>query len=80
MDRLDFLNRNSGAFNVIFALVVAGATVVYVILTHRLVTETRRMREAQTEPVVLVRIEPSDAWINLILLIVENVGPGAAYD
>ena len=35
---------------VAFTFVVAGSTVAYVILTWRLVTETRRMREAQTEP------------------------------
>jgi hypothetical protein len=38
------------------------------------------MRRAQTEPVVAVRIEPSETWINLIVLIVENVGPGPAYN
>lgn len=80
MEFLGFLNRNSGAFNVIFAMVVAIATVFYAVLTRRLVVETRRMREAQTEPLVLVRLEPSEAWINLITLIVENVGPGPAHE
>lgn len=80
MKLLEFLNRNSGAFSVIFAMVVAIATVFYAVLTRRLVIETRRMRQAQTEPLVLIRLEPSEAWINLILLIVENVGPGPAHD
>ncbi|MDE2179943.1 MAG: hypothetical protein KGJ40_03730 [candidate division NC10 bacterium] len=80
LDFLDFLNRNSGAFNVIFAMVVAVATVFYAVLTRRLVSETQRMRLAQTEPLVSVRIESSEAWINLIILVVENVGPGPAYD
>jgi hypothetical protein len=77
---LNFLNTNSGAFTVIFTLVVAAATVFYAILTRQLVGETMRMRTAQTDPHVAVRIEPSDLWINLVLLVVENVGAGPAYD
>ena len=42
MGLVEFLNENSGAF----AVVVAIATVVYAILTWRLVSETRKMREA----------------------------------
>lgn len=48
-DGIVFLNDNSGAFTVIFAFIVAIATVIYVILTWRLISETRRLREAQTE-------------------------------
>jgi len=51
---LDLLNRNSGAFTVLFSAVVALATVVYAILTWRLVTETKEMREVQTEPKIFV--------------------------
>lgn len=58
-DFLEFLNRNSGALSLVFAMVVAIATVFYAILTHRLVEETERMRLAQTEPSVSVRIERS---------------------
>ena len=71
---LTFLNSNSGAFNVLFSLVVAASTVFYAILTRRLVRETERMRAAQTDPHVSVRLEPSVEWINFILLIVENLG------
>ena len=71
---LTFLNSNSGAFNVLFSLVVAAATVFYAVLTRRLVRETERMRAAQTDPHVSVRLEPSVEWINFILLIVENLG------
>lgn len=42
--------------------------------------ETRLMREAQTEPIVLVRIQPREEYINWIDMIIENVGPGAARD
>jgi hypothetical protein len=77
---LNFLNANSGAFNLLFSLVVAAATVFYVVLTRRLAIETERMRLAQTEPHVSVRIEPNPAWINFINLVVENVGAGPAYE
>ena len=43
---------------VAFTGVVALSTVVYAFLTWRLVSETRRMREVQTEPRVSVRVEP----------------------
>jgi hypothetical protein len=77
---LKFLNDNSGAFTVVFTVVVAVATVFYAVLTWRLVKETERMRAAQTDPHVAVRIEPSDVWINLVMLVIENVGAGPAYD
>lgn len=77
---LDTLNANAGAFNVAFGFVVAVATVVYAILTAALVAETRRMRQAQTGAELVIRIQPSDTWINLIELVIENVGMGTAYD
>jgi len=43
---LEFLNQNSGAFAVIFSAMVAFATIVYAILTWKLVSETKKMREA----------------------------------
>jgi hypothetical protein len=48
-DGIVFLNDNSGAFTVIFAFIVVIATVIYAVLTWRLISETRRLREAQTE-------------------------------
>ncbi len=47
---LHAINNNSGAINLLFSLIAAGATVFYAVLTHRLVGETKRMREVQTEP------------------------------
>jgi len=76
---LKFLNTNSGALSVLFSLVVTVATVFYAVLTRRLVVETIQMRRAQTEPHVAVRVEPSDASVYTILLVVENVGAGPAY-
>jgi hypothetical protein len=44
----------------VFSGVVALSTVVYAVLTWKLVAETRKMREAQTEPKVSVFVEMND--------------------
>jgi hypothetical protein len=76
---LDAINKNSGSINLLFSLVVAGATVFYAVLTHRLVAETKRMREVQTEPSLSLWIEPSEHGINFINFIIENSGQGVAH-
>jgi hypothetical protein len=63
---------------IVFAAVVAIATVTYVLLTRAILAENRRIRRAQTEPRVLVYLEPK--YLNWIDVVVHNVGPGAAYD
>ncbi len=76
----DFLNDNSGSFNIIFSCVVAFSTIVYAYLTKRLVDETQRMREAQTEPRIEVFYRSHDEFINIIMIVIKNIGSGAAYD
>ena len=61
-----------------FTGVVAVSTVVYAILTWRLVSETRRMREAQTEPRVSIRIELDRSGNHGYELVISNEGPGVA--
>lgn len=80
MDWLDQINRNSGALSAVFSGVVTVATVIYAWLTAKLVNETRRMREAQTEPSLQVVYRNRDEWINLLDVAVRNIGLGAAYD
>jgi hypothetical protein len=77
---LNFLNENNGAFSLIFSCVVALATVIYAVLTWRLVSETRRMREAQTEPNIFVNLQPREEWINFIDMVIQNIGSGPAYN
>ncbi len=77
---LEFLNQNSGSFAVIFSAIVAIATTVYAILTWKLTLETRRMREAQTEPRVSVTIQPREEWINFIDIVIQSIGLGPAYN
>ena len=77
---LEFLNQNAGALTVIFTAVVTLSTAVYAVLTAILVAETKRMRQAQTEPKIEVTIRPREEWINLIYVYVRNIGLGPAYD
>ena len=63
-----------------FTSMVALSTVVYALLTWKLVAETRLLREAQTQPHIGVYLRPSDAWLNFFDLVIENHGHGAAYD
>jgi len=75
---IDFLNKNSGALNVVFTAVVTVATAVYAVLTWKLVTETRLMREVQTEPRLAVTLRPIDEAIHIVRLHFRNIGQGPA--
>lgn len=77
---INFLNQNSGAFLVLFSLIVALSTVFYVLLTRKLVSETRKMRKVQTEPNIFVSLHSKEEWIGLIDLEIQNIGLGAAYN
>lgn len=44
------------------------------------VKEARRTREAQSQPFVMVDIQPSRVWQNLLMLVVENIGMTLAQD
>ena len=74
---LDFLNSNSGAFTVIFTAIVALTTIVYSILTTLLVLETKKVREAQTNPKISITLRRRRFEI---ILLVRNVGFGPAYE
>jgi hypothetical protein len=77
---INWLNANAGTLSLVFSFVVAAATVAYVVLTRQLVRETRAVREAQLRPHVAVRVQINEAAFSFVDLIVENLGPGPAYD
>ncbi len=77
---MDFLKQNSEALTVIFTAVVTFSTVVYAVLTAKLVAETRKMREVQTEPKLHITIESFDFAIHFIRLNIQNIGMGPATD
>jgi hypothetical protein len=65
---------------VLFTAVLAFLTYRYVRLTARMVSETRELRLLQTKPKILVYLQSGEDFIGKILLIIENVGLGTAYD
>lgn len=77
---IDFLNSNSGALMVVFTGVVTVSTVAYALLTRKLVQETILLREAETEPSLSVHITPSERYINVDELVIQNHGRGTALD
>jgi hypothetical protein len=70
---IEFLNRNNGAFSLVFSAVLAIATIV-------LALETRRIKEAQKEPKIFVSIQPEEGRINWFDIVIQNIGLGAAYN
>ncbi|PXV70123.1 hypothetical protein C8C78_101120 [Halanaerobium congolense] len=77
---IQFINNNSGVIALFFSGVVAISTVVYSVLTSKLVSETIKMREVETEPDISVIVQPRKEFINFIDLIIENIGNGPAYN
>jgi hypothetical protein len=73
-----YLNNNSGALTVIFTAVVTISTVAYAVLTRSLVSETKKMREVQTEPRIEISLKSLDFAINIVRLHVRNIGLGSA--
>ncbi|MFM1692138.1 hypothetical protein [Aeromonas salmonicida] len=77
-DILKFLNENSVALTVIFSAAVTLATVVYAILTWILVSETRKMRQVQTEPKIEISLQSLDIAVHIFRLHIRNIGLGPA--
>ena len=78
IDILEALKQHSDALTVIFTAVVTLSTVVYAILTAILVSETRKMREVQTEPKIHITLESFVFAIHIIRLNIQNIGFGPA--
>ena len=70
---ISFLNINSGA-------ILAITTLVYAIITGRMLFETKRMRESQTEPFVFINVQPHEKERIILNMVIQNIGPGPAYD
>lgn len=68
---LNFINYNSA----LWSFLATAATVVYVILTYKLLKETINTRKIQNQPFVIVDIELKSIYLKLI---VKNVGNSPA--
>ena len=74
------LNDNAGAWQAIFAAVVAIFTAVYVIYTQRMWKEMRISRFKLEEPNIQISLEPEKRWGNLFDLVIKNIGNVPVYD
>jgi hypothetical protein len=77
-DTLTFLNANSGALTVLFTAVVTISTVITSVLTGSLVSETKKMRQVQTEPKIEITIKSFEFAIHIVRLHIRNIGLGPA--
>jgi hypothetical protein len=55
-------------------------TIIYAWITGRMLNETKRMRESQTEPIVFITVESIEGARSLLNLVIQNIGQGAAID
>jgi hypothetical protein len=60
--------------------ILAIATIVYARITARMLRETEKMREAQTEPYVFINVQPMERARRILNMVIQNIGPGPAYD
>lgn len=70
----------SNNLQLFFTGVVALATLVYAYLTYVLVKETIRLRQIQTEPEIIVYLQPIEDSPSFLEIIVRNIGGGTAYN
>jgi hypothetical protein len=54
-------------------------TIVYARITARMLGETKKMREAQTEPHIFITAQPADSARFIKNMVIQNIGPGPAY-
>ncbi len=77
---LSWLNTNSSAVTAVATILLVVITAIYVWLTGRLVHENRELRMASNRPDIGVSIGLHEAHINIINLLIENIGNGPAYN
>lgn len=73
MGIINWLNTNSGVIIAIAAIVLVGVISYYAYLTWRLL-------KANNTPEIVVSLRPHQAHVQLVMLCIENIGTGAAYD
>lgn len=74
----EFANQNQGALTAVQGILSLVLTFVLAIATVVYVVETRRIRQADTEPALSIYTVPHDAYIIILELVVTNYGRGAA--
>ena len=75
-----FLNNNNGSIIAILTFILAIITGIYAYLTWRMVKETKRMREIQSEPNISIFYRSKEEYISLIDIVIKNIGQGPAHN
>jgi hypothetical protein len=71
----DYVDSFASESPALLALMIA---LVSLLISHRMFTEQRRMRQAGTDPVVIVHLTKREDSPSMIMLSISNVGAGAA--
>lgn len=77
---ISFLNENLGLIQLLFACMVAIATVSYAFLTSMMWKEMRQTNERLERPNVQAILEPGRSWGPLFELTIKNSGNSTVYD
>lgn len=80
MTWINWLNSNSAAITAAASVVLTGITAYYAFLTWHLVQENRELREEHNRPRVAIATSLHEAHINIVHLVIENIGQGPAYE
>lgn len=64
----------------LFSTIVTFSTLIGAVLTVLLLRETRRMRQAQTDPKIDISYEVREEFIAHVDIVVRNIGLGGGYD
>ena len=80
MQILEYILQHKEAATLLFTFVVALSTVCYAFLTWSLVSETKKLRETQTEPKIAAWVELTKEFTPLAYLRIQNIGLGSAFN
>jgi hypothetical protein len=73
---LEFIKENNVIITLIFSGIVMLSTIVYAMLTWKLVKETKQMRISQYEPYIMFYLSKGETDTHLIFLNIINIGQG----
>jgi hypothetical protein len=77
---MEWLNHYSAAITALATVVLTFITAYYAYINFGLLRENRELRSGMQRPELAVYVTAHEGWANFVNLVVENVGPGAAYD
>ena len=77
---MDWFDTHSGALAGLSSIVLTIITACYVYLTWKLLRETQVARAEARRPELAIYLHPSEVGMSFLMLTIENIGSGPAYD